>query len=104
MLEIVDRVRAAMMKHAAGTRARPIILTELTWPAARRQDPEEAAARARDHHRRARSQRLTAAYKTLAKLRKTLHLTQAYWFAWATPYDNNIPQSDVGYRFTGLNR
>ena len=33
-----------------------------------------------------------------------MRITQAYWFAWATPYDDNTPQSDVTYRFTGLNR
>ena len=31
-----------------------------------------------------------------------MRITHAYWFAWATPYDDNTPQSDVSYRFTGL--
>ncbi len=33
-----------------------------------------------------------------------MHITHAYWFAWATPYDDNSQQSDVSYRFTGLNK
>ncbi len=48
--------------------------------------------------------RMSAAYKRLAKVRRKMHITHAYWFAWATPYDNNTPQSDVSYRFTGLNK
>jgi hypothetical protein len=44
------------------------------------------------------------AYRQLAKVRRKMHITHTYWFAWATPYDNNTPQSDVSYRYTGLSR
>ena len=51
-----------------------------------------------------RSARLKNAYAALARNRKKIHVTQAYWFAWATTYNRNAPESDVPYRFSGLTR
>ena len=48
--------------------------------------------------------RLRAAYKMLLSKRRSLHLTQAYWYEWASQYDGNSPQSDVGYRLRRGNR
>ena len=100
-LEIVRRVRAQMRKHHDGRK--PIILTELTWPAAVGKVPKSRLL-GLETTAKGQVKRLSAAYKKLAKVGRKMRITQAYWFAWATPYDNNTPQSDVTYRFAGLNR
>ncbi len=100
-LEIVRRVRAQMRKHHDGRK--PIILTELTWPAAVGKVPKSRLL-GLETTSKGQVKRLSAAYKKLAKVGRKMRITQAYWFAWATPYDNNTPQSDVTYRFAGLNR
>jgi hypothetical protein len=101
MIEIVQRVRTVMKKHHDGRK--DIILTELTWPAAIGKVPKKQLLGLETTTKGQRA-RLTLAYQRLAKVRRKMHLTHAYWFAWATPYNNNSPQSDVSYRFTGLNR
>ena len=100
-LEIVRRVRAHMRKHHDGRK--PIILTELTWPAAVGKVPKGRLL-GLETTPKGQVKRLSAAYKKLAQVGRKMRITQAYWFAWATPYDNNTPQSDVTYRFAGLNR
>ena len=101
MLEIVDRVRAVMKKHHDGRK--DIILTELTWPAAIGK-VKKSQLLGLETTTSGQKKRLKVGYSRLAKVRKKMHITHAYWFAWATPYDNKSPQSDVSYRFTGLNR
>jgi hypothetical protein len=101
MLEIVQRVRTVMKKHHDGRK--DIILTELTWPAAIGKVPKKRLL-GLETTASGQRKRMSAAYKRLAKVRRKMHITHAYWFAWATPYDNKTPQSDVSYRFTGLNK
>ena len=101
MLEIVQRVRTVMKKHHDGRKG--IILTELTWPAAIGKVPKKRLL-GLETTTSGQRKRLSYGYARLAKVRKKMHITHAYWFAWATPYDNKSQQSDVSYRFTGLNR
>ena len=99
--EIASRVRAVMRRR--GDRRKPIILTEVSWPAA---IPEVPRNRRLGLETTARGQKvlLTAGYRRITRERRKLGITQAYWFTWASPYDDNNPQSDVSYRFSGLTR
>jgi polysaccharide biosynthesis protein PslG len=99
--EIVSRVRREMRKR--GDRRKPIILTELSWPAA---IPGVPRNRRLGLETTARGQKvlLTAAYRRLARERRKLGITHAYWFTWASPYNDNYVPSDVSYRFSGLTR
>ena len=99
--EIVSRVRAQMRRR--GDRRKPIIITELSWPAA---IPAVPRNRRLGLETTARGQKvlLTAAYRRLTRERRKLGITQAYWFTWASPYDDNYVPSDVSYRFSGLTR
>ena len=86
-----------------GDRRKPIILTEVSWPAA---IPGVPRNRRLGLETTARGQKvlLTAAYRRLARERRKLGITQAYWFTWASPYDDDNPLSDVSFRFSGLTR
>jgi Cellulase (glycosyl hydrolase family 5) len=101
MLTIVSNVRAVMRRNGDGRK--PIILTELSWPAAIPAVPVvhrlglETTARGEQ-------QRLAAAYQYLGDHYKATGITQAYWFEWATSFDPNIPRSDVSFEFAGLNK
>ena len=48
------------------------------------------------------AQRLTAAYKALAKQRKKLRISGVYWFTWATDYLIGGPPQSMSFRFSGL--
>jgi polysaccharide biosynthesis protein PslG len=101
MLEIVKRVRAQMRKRGDGRK--PIILTELTWPAAVGKVPKRRLL-GLETTTRGQIARLKAAYHRLASVRRQIGITQAYWFSWATQYDARSSLSDVSYRFAGLTR
>jgi hypothetical protein len=101
MLEIVRRVRAEMRKRGDGRK--PIILTELTWPAAVGKVPKRRLL-GLETTPRGQLARLKAAYHRLARVRRTMGITQAYWFSWASAYDANSHLADVSYRFAGLTR
>jgi hypothetical protein len=80
-----------------------MIITELSWPAALGKVAKRRLL-GLETTTKGQSARLKDSYLGLAKQRRKLHVTQAYWFAWATTYDRNAPQSDVPYRFSGLLR
>jgi polysaccharide biosynthesis protein PslG len=100
-LEIVRRVRAQMNRH--GDRRKRIILTELTWPAAIGKVPKRTLL-GLETNTKGQLARLKAVYRQLVRDRRKLGVSETYWYSWATPYDANSPQSDVTFRFTGLNR
>jgi hypothetical protein len=100
-LEIVRRMRVEMRKRHDGRK--PIIITELTWPAAVGRVPKQRLL-GLETTPRGQVARLKAVYRRLAQVRRKLGVTETYWYAWATPYDTNSPQSDVSYRFAGLTR
>ena len=101
MLEIVRRVRAEMRKRGDGRK--PIILTELTWPAAVGKVPKRRLL-GLETTARGQKARMKAAYKRLAVVKRQLRITRAYWFSWATAYDAKSTFTDVSYRFAGLTR
>jgi hypothetical protein len=101
MLEIVRRVRVEMRKRGDGRK--PIILTELTWPAALGKVPKRRLL-GLETTARGQNARLKAAYRKLAVVRRSLHITQAYWFSWATDYNAKSQFTDVSYHFSGLTR
>jgi hypothetical protein len=101
VVEIVRRVRAEMRKRGDGRK--PIILTELTWPAAVGKVPKRRLL-GLETTPRGQLARLKAAYPRLAGVRRALGITQAYWYTWASQYDANSSLSDVSYRYAGLVR
>jgi hypothetical protein len=100
-LEIVRRVRVIMRQRGDGRK--PIILTELTWPAAVGRVPRQRLL-GLETTPRGQVARLKAVYRRLAQVQRRLGVTETYWYAWATQYDAKSPQSDVAYRFAGLTR
>jgi hypothetical protein len=101
MAKIVAFVRRVMRAHGDGSK--PILLTEVTWPAdvgivAKRRllglETTPAGARAR----------LAAAYAFLSRRGRSLGITQAYWYTWASTFDRHDPAAEVSYDFAGLNR
>ena len=101
MLKIVRRVRAEMRRR--GDARKPIIITELTWPASVGKIPEDALL-GLETTARGQVQRMKGAYGQLAKLRRKLRVTEVYWYTWATQYDTAGSSSVVTFRFSGLTR
>jgi Beta-galactosidase len=100
MLTIVSNVRAVMRRN--GDSRKPIILTEMSWPAAIPTVPP-ARRLGLETTARGEQQRLAAAYQYLGDHYKQTGVTQAYWFEWATSFDPGDPKSDVSFQFAGLN-
>jgi polysaccharide biosynthesis protein PslG len=101
VVTIVTKVRNVMRSH--GDARKPIILTEMTWPGA-----VGFVKRSRllglETTPHGEILRLQAVYKYLATHRQQTGVSQAYWYTWASTFNANDPQSDVGYRFAGLTR
>jgi hypothetical protein len=101
VITIVQKVRDVMRHH--GDAHKPVILTELTWPGAVGfVKPSRLLGLETTPH--GEMLRLRAVYKYLATHRRQTGVTQAYWYDWASNFNANDPQSDVGYRFAGLTR
>ncbi len=101
VIRTVRRVREVMRE--AGDARTPIILTEVSWPAALGRVPRDRLL-GLETTPRGQEQRLRAAYTRLARERRRLRIPQVYWFNWGSPYDADSPASDVPYRFSGLTR
>jgi hypothetical protein len=100
-LEIVRRVRAQMARRRDGRKQ--ILLTEVTWPASAGRVPKQAQF-GLETTPRGQAARLRAAYGRLVQVRRRLHIAQAYWYTWATPYDRAGALSTMTFRFSGLTR
>jgi hypothetical protein len=100
-LEIVRRVRVQMRRR--GDRRKPIMVTELTWPAAVGKVPAGSQLRLSTTEA-GQIARLKSAYRQLARQRRRLNVTQVDWFTWASQYDANAVASVVQFRFAGLTR
>jgi hypothetical protein len=100
-VEIVRRVRVQMRRR--GDRRKPILVTELTWPAAVGKVPAGSQLRLSTTEQ-GQIARLKAAYRRLAVQRRRLNVTQVDWFTWASQYDANAVASVVQFRFAGLTR
>jgi Beta-galactosidase len=101
VITIVKLVRDVMRRHGDGRK--PVILTELTWPGA-----VGFVKRSRllglETTPRGEILRLKAVYNYLSTHRGQTGVTEAFWYDWASSFNANDPQSDVGYRFAGLTR
>ena len=80
---ILKRDRRVMAAH--GDRRKPLMVTELSWTAAK---GKTHITYGNEQTASGQAQRLTAAYKMLAKLRKRLRIERAYWYTWAS-YDRD---------------
>lgn len=101
LLEIIRRVRAETRRRR-DSRV-PIMITELSWPASVGSIPRSAQLGI-ETTKRGQVRRLEAGYRTLARARRKLRITHAYWYTWATQYDNNAPASVISFRYAGLTR
>ena len=100
-VEVVRRMRREMRRRRDARK--PVILTEVTWPAATGRVPAGAVNRLSTTEA-GQIARMRAAYRQLARNRKAMRITQVYWFTWASPYDNNTALSTMQFRYTGLNK
>ena len=98
-LKVVQKTRAVATRHGDG--ARPIRVTELSWPAAR--------GKLRDEHGHKReffaattdkgmAKRLVKGVRLLARHRKPLGIAGVDWFQWASSYKG----TDDAFRYSGL--
>jgi hypothetical protein len=101
LVTIVQRMRAVM--HRFHDARKPLIITEMQWSAAAGKIPA-AADLGFETTATGQARRLAAAYKLLARRRKSLGVTQVYWSTWATDYQALGDTSDMTFRFTGLVR
>ena len=101
VITIINLVRAQMRRN--GDAHKPIIITELAWPAAIGHVAKNRLL-GLETTTKGESLRLTAAYKTLGREHAKLGLTHVYWFTWASFFNPHDPLSDVSYDFAGLMR
>jgi hypothetical protein len=101
-IAIIRRVRAQMRRR--GDRRKPILLTELSWPAALGRLPPGLVT-GLETTPQGQAARLRAAYRRLARQRRRLRVQQAYWFSWATDYvPFATPSPNDAFQFSGLLR
>ena len=100
-VEVVRRMRREMRRRDDARK--PVILTEVTWPAARGRVPAGAVNRLATTEA-GQIARMRQAYRQLARNRRKMRIAEVYWFTWASPYDNNTALSTMQFRYTGLNR
>ncbi len=100
-LEIVQRVRAVMDQHGDG--GKPVILTEVTWPAALRRVPK-AALLGFETTPRGQAERLRAVFSQIARHWRKLRITQVFWFDWDSEYTPQGNYSNLVFRYSGLTR
>ena len=101
VLEILRLVRERMVR--GGARNVPMILSEMTWPASQGKAPKGAQLHF-SVNTAGQAARLKAVYKSLARARRKLRVTNAYWYTWATSYDRSGPLSVMAFNFSGLMR
>lgn len=99
--EILRRVRAVM--NAAGDRRKPILVTEITWPAGKGKVPRQARFYM-EVTAKGQAQRMRAAFYRLVAWRKRLSLTHVQWYTWGTGYDPVGPETVMLFRYSGLTR
>jgi hypothetical protein len=93
VITILELVRRVMDR--AGDRRKPIILTELNWPAALHRTPFYADFETTEA---GQAQKLAAAIPLLARYRRQVGLMSFYYYTWAT---DDIPGGDP-FQFAGL--
>jgi hypothetical protein len=101
VVDTVKLVRREMRRR--GDAGKPVIITELSWPAALGRVPRDRLL-GLETTSDGQAQRLRAAYDRLVRERRRWNLRQVYWFNWASEYDANSPERDVAFRFSGLTK
>jgi hypothetical protein len=101
LVKIVRLVRAQMNRR--GARTKEILLTEVTWPASIGKTPPRTQLHFSTTSR-GQVARLKAAYRALARARRKLRVTTAYWYTWASTYDRSGSPVVMAFNFSGLNR
>jgi hypothetical protein len=91
VVKIVRLNRAVMRRRGDGRK--PIYLTEVTYTAAKGKIPRSQQF-GPETTSRGQAKRLAAVYRALIKKRRRLHISRAYWYAWATTYRGS---STFGY-------
>ena len=95
VLRIIERNRTVMARHRDG--AKPIYISELSWPSSRGQIPIRYGY---ETNERGQARRLAAALRLLAANRRRLRLRHVYWYTWVT---REIHPS-YPFDYTGLRR
>lgn len=80
---ILQHDRRVMAAH--GDRRKPLMVTELSWTAAK---GKTHVTYGNEQTESGQAQRLAAAYKMLAKKRRRLRIERVYWYTWAS-YDRD---------------
>jgi hypothetical protein len=101
LVEIVRRVRKQMNRR--GARKKEIVLTEMTWPASIGKTPRRTQLHF-STTARGQMARLKAGYRAIARARRKLRVTTAYWYTWASSYDRSGSPTVMAFNFSGLNR
>jgi hypothetical protein len=101
VIEIITRVRAYMRRYRDARK--PVLITELTWASAAGRVPPTALL-GLETTARGQAQRLKASYRRLAKLRRSLRVSEVYWYNWASSYDNAAPEPVMIFNYSGLTR
>jgi hypothetical protein len=100
-LRVVRATRRVMSAH--GDRRRPLLVSELAWPAAKGR-LTDARGRRRDFFAattpRGQARRLAAGYRLLARHRRDLGIAGVSWFQWASTYRGTKDP----FRYAGLRR
>jgi hypothetical protein len=99
--EIGKLVRRWMRRYHDARK--PMIWTEVTWPAAIGRIPKRALLGFETTAAGQRA-RLKGLYSKLARVGRRQRITQAYWFQWATQYDATGPDSVMAFRYSGLTK
>jgi hypothetical protein len=100
-VKIMEMVRDVMRKH--GDSHKPMIITELTWPAARGIVPARRLIGV-ETTPRGEALRMRGAYNYFATHIRQLNVTHVDWYTWASDFNRNDVSPDVSYRFSGLVR
>lgn len=98
VMTIVKLFRTVMRRHHDA--AKPVWLTEVSWPAARGRLNPGAGFRSVITTDAGMAKRLKGLYRTALRARRSLRLQRVYWYSWATSYQGRGESFD----YAGLER
>lgn len=92
VMTIVKLFRTVMRRHHDA--AKPVWLTEVSWPAARGRLNPGAGFRSVITTDAGMAKRLKGLYRTALRARHSLRLQRVYWYSWATSYEGRSESFD----------
>jgi hypothetical protein len=95
LVDFIARVRRVMRAH--GDARKPLLLSELSWPAAKGRTYDSGV----NVTPAGQASRIREALPALAKLRRRDHIAGIWWYTWLSDYD---PAFDQPFRFSGLRK